>query len=168
MNIREIKESDSEQFLLLGNALDEETQFMRLEPGERTMTSEEQMQQIRNILSQDNQMIFVVEHENHLVGFLGALGGNHRRNHHSAHIVIGIRKKFAGQGIGKQFFEALEKWAITHNLHRLELTVVAHNERALHLYKKMGFKTEGIKQDSLLVNANYVNEYYMARILKQP
>ena len=27
----------------------------------------------------------------------------------------------------------------------LELTVMAHNERAIRLYKKMGFEIEGIK-----------------------
>jgi RimJ/RimL family protein N-acetyltransferase len=113
-------------------------------------------------------MIFVVEHENQLVGFLGALGGNYRRNHHCVHIVIGIRQNFAGQGIGKQLFETLEKWAVDHELHRLELTVMSHNERAIRLYQKMGFKVEGIKQDSLFVNGQYVDEYYMARILNQP
>jgi RimJ/RimL family protein N-acetyltransferase len=167
MNIRAIRESDSEQFLLLCKWLDEETQFMMLEPGERTTSIEEQTQRIRGVLSQDNQMIFVVEHEDRLVGFLGAFGGTYRRNQHCAHIVIGIRQAFTDQGIGKELFEALEKWAIAHKLHRLELTVMSHNERAIHLYQKMGFKTEGTKQDSLLVNGKYVDEHYMARILNQ-
>ncbi len=165
MSIRAIRESDAEQFLLLGKALDEETQFMMLEPGERTTTIEEQTQRIRNILAQDNQMIFVVEHEDQLVGFLEAVGGSYRRNHDCGYIVIGIRQDFAGQGIGKELFEALEKWAVDHRLHRLELTVMSHNERATHLYQKMGFKTEGTRKDSLLVNGRYVDEYYMARIL---
>ena len=167
MNIRAIRESDSEQFLLLSKSLDEETQFMMLEPGERTMSIEEQTQRIKNVLSQDNQMIFVAEHENQLVGFLGAYGGNYRRNHHCAYIVIGIRQNFTGQGIGKGLFERLEKWAIDHNLHRLELTVMSHNERAISLYQKMGYQTEGIKRDSLWVNGKYVDEYYMAKILRQ-
>ncbi len=165
MDIRAITESDAEQFLLLSKALDEETQFMMLEPGERTTTVEEQTQRIRNLLSQDNQMIFVVERENQLVGYLGALGGNYRRNHDCAHVVIGIRQDFAGQGIGKSLFEALEKWALDRKLHRLELTVMSHNERAIHLYQKMGFKIEGTKKHSLLVNGRYVDEFYMARIL---
>ncbi len=165
MSIRAIRESDAEQFLLLGKALDEETQFMMLEPGERTTTIEEQTQRIRNILAQDNQMIFVVEHEDQLVGFLEAVGGSYRRNHDCVYIVIGIRQDFAGQGIGKELLEALEKWAVDHRLHRLELTVMSHNERATHLYQKMGFKTEGTRKDSLLVNGRYVDEYYMARIL---
>jgi RimJ/RimL family protein N-acetyltransferase len=168
MNIRAIRESDSEQFLLLGKALDEETQFMMLEPGERTTTIEEQTHRIRSVLFEENQMIFVVEHKDQLIGFLGALGGNYHRNQHCAHIVIGIRQDFTDQGIGRQLFEVAEKWAIDHKLHRLELTVMSHNERAIHLYQKVGFNTEGIKQDSLLVNGKYVDEYYMAKILNQP
>jgi RimJ/RimL family protein N-acetyltransferase len=167
MNIRAIRESDSEQFLLLGQSLDQETQFMMLEPGERTFSIEEQRQRIKSVLSQDNQMIFVVEHENRLVGFLGAFGRSFHRNRHCAYIVIGILQDFAGQGLGRQLFEALESWAINRKIHRLELTVMCHNERATHLYQKMGFKTEGIKQDSLWVNGRYVDEYYMAKILNQ-
>ncbi len=165
MDIRAIRESDGEQFLLLSKALDEETQFMMLEPGERTTTIGEQTQRIRNLLSQDNQMIFVVEHEDKLVGYLAALGGNYRRNHGCVHVVIGIRQDFAGQGIGKELFGALERWALDRTLHRLELTVMSHNERAIHLYQKMGFKIEGTKKDSLWVNGRYVDEYYLARIL---
>jgi RimJ/RimL family protein N-acetyltransferase len=165
MNIRAIRESDSEQFLLLGKALDEETQFMMLEPGERTLTIEEQTQRIKSVLAQDNQMIFVVEREDQLVGFLGAFGGTYRRNRHSAYIVIGIRQFFAGRGIGKQLFEVLETWAVDHELHRLELTVMCHNERAVHLYQKMGYKIEGVKKDSLWINGRYVDEYYLAKIL---
>jgi RimJ/RimL family protein N-acetyltransferase len=167
MNIRAIRESDSEQFLLLCKRLDEETQFMMLEPSERTTTVEEQTQRIRSVLSQDNQMIFVVEHEDQLVGFLATFGGNYHRNQHCAHIVVGIRQDFTDQGLGRQLFEVVEKWAMDHKLHRLELTVMSHNERAIHLYQKMGFKTEGIKQDSLWVNGQYVDEYYMAKILSR-
>jgi hypothetical protein len=76
MNIRAIRESDSEQFLHLGKSLDQETQFMMLEPGEGTLTIEEQRQRIKSLLPQDNQMIFVAEQDNRLVGFLGAYGGD--------------------------------------------------------------------------------------------
>lgn len=165
MNIRAIRENDNEQFLVLGKLLDQETQFMMLEPGERTITVEEQAQRIKNVLSQANQMIFVAEHENRLVGFLGAYGGSFQRNRHSAYIVIGILQRYVGQGIGRKLFETLEKWAIEQKFHRLELTVMCHNERGIRLYQKMGFKTEGIKQDSLCVNGEYVDEYYMAKIL---
>ena len=41
MIIRKIHESDAEQFLNLCNKLDTETQFMMLEPGERSTSTEE-------------------------------------------------------------------------------------------------------------------------------
>lgn len=165
MHIRPIRESDGEKFLRLGKLLDQETQFMMLEPGERTLSIEEQAQRIRSVLSHDNEMIFVAENEDRLVGFLGAYGGGFHRNRHSAHIVIGILQDHVGQGIGRQLFEALEQWASRQQLHRLELTVMCHNERAIRLYRKMGFQTEGVKRDSLWINGKYVDEYYMARIL---
>ena len=77
MIIRSIRENDSENFLLLCSQLDQETQFMMLEPGERTTTVAEQLQKIQSVLSKDNQNIFVAEHENKLVGFLGASGGTY-------------------------------------------------------------------------------------------
>ena len=165
MDIRTICESDSEAFLLLGKTLDEETQFMMLEPGERKLTVEEQRQRILAVLGRDNQTILVAEEENRLVGFLGIFGEGFRRNQHCAYIVIGILQAYTGQGIGKQLFAAAEAWALEKGLHRLELTVMRHNDRAIRLYHQMGFMVEGIKQDSLRVNDRYIDEIYMAKLL---
>ena len=61
--------------------------------------------------------------------------------------------------------QALESWAMENNCHRLELTVMSHNERAVALYTKCGFEREGVKRDSLFVNGKYVNEYYMSKLI---
>jgi RimJ/RimL family protein N-acetyltransferase len=163
--IRSIVESDANAFLDLCKTLDEETQFMMLEPGERITTVEQQRERIGRLLSQNNQMIFVAENNNQLVGYLAAIGGDYRRNKHSAHIVIGILQGFIGQGIGTRLFKNLESWSREHRIHRLELTVMAHNTNALGLYQKMGFQIEGTKKHSLFVNGQYVDEYYMAKLL---
>ena len=166
MIIRTILLNDAEQFLNLCKRLDEETQFMLLEPGERTTTVEEQRDQIEHLLSRHNQTIFVAEHDGQLVGYLGAFGGDFRRNKHSVYIVIGILQAFTGQGIGTQLFIALEKWARQKPLHRLELTAMTHNQAGIALYRKRGFEIEGTKKHSLLVNGQYVDEYYMAKLLE--
>jgi len=163
--IREVCENDAEGFLDLCKRLDEETQFMMLEPGERLTTAAEQRERIKRLLLRDNQIILVAETNNRLVGYLAAWGGEYRRNRHSAHIVIGILQDFAGQGIGTRLFTEIDGWAQRQSIHRLELTVMAHNTTALGLYKKMGFKIEGTKKDSLFVNGQYVDEYYMAKLL---
>ncbi len=165
LHIRPVQESDAEAFLTLAHTLDQETQFMMLEPGERTTSVEEQRQRISAVLQQPNQTILVAEQGGHLVGYLGAYGGAYRRNQHSAYIVIGILQAYAGQGVGTQLFIALEKWARQQHIHRLELTVMTHNERGVNLYRKMGFEIEGTKKDSLYIADHYVDEYYMARLL---
>ncbi len=109
MIIRTIRESDAEQFLNLCKKLDTETQFMMLEPGERTTTVEEQRDQVESLFKYDNQTIFVAEQEDQLIGYLAASGGKFKRNRHSAYIVIGILGAFTGQGIGTQLFQTLEE-----------------------------------------------------------
>lgn len=48
---------------------------------------------------------------------------------------------------------------------KLNDVVIAHNEVALSLYKKMGFEIEGVKRDSLYVDGEFVDEYYMSKLL---
>ena len=165
IKIREIREQDAGQFLALSKQLDEETQFMLLEPGERLTTSEGQKKLIQQTLTLNNRMILVAETEGQLVGYIAGLGGSYHRNKHKADVVIGILQAYGGQGLGTRLFFALEEWARARGLHRLELTVMAHNERAISLYRKMGFVEEGLSVDSLYVDGRYVDELDMAKIL---
>ena len=163
--IREIRESDAQFFLALCKQMDAENKFMMLEPGERTTTLEEQQKRIQEILSRENQTIFVVEEQGSLVGYLGAIGGSFARNKHEAYIVAGLLEAYTSQGIGTALFERLDAWAHEQHIHRLELTVMVHNVRGVGLYQKMGFAIEGVKKDSLFVDGVYVDEYYMGKIL---
>jgi RimJ/RimL family protein N-acetyltransferase len=165
VNIREIREDDAASFRNLLTRVDEETQFMLLEPGERQITVEDQRQRIKTILSKNNQIIFVAENDNDLIGYLAAIGGDFKRNRHRVYIVIGILQAFIDQKIGTKLFTELEKWTRHHAVHRLELTVMVHNERAIRLYKKMGFEIEGTKKHSLVISGSYVDEYYMAKLI---
>ncbi len=138
---------------------------MLLEPGERTTTEEQQCERIRGALSNGNQTILLVERACKPVGFVAGLGGPYRRNRHCVHVVMGVLQDFTGQGLGKILLRDLEEWARTRDIHRLELTVMAHNARAIGLYKGMGFVEEGTKKRSLVVDGRPVDEIYMAKLL---
>lgn len=56
-------------------------------------------------------------------------------------------------------------WAGGAGLHRLELTVMAHNCRARRLYQRAGFVEEGRRAQCLLVDGALVDEIFMARLL---
>jgi RimJ/RimL family protein N-acetyltransferase len=138
---------------------------MMLEPGERTITIEEQRDDIQRLLSKSNSTTLVAEEEGQLIGYLAAQGGEYKRNRHSVYIVIGILRAFTNQGIGSQLFAAIEHWARQNSIHRLELTVMTHNNAGLTLYKKIGFEIEGTRKHSLLVDGHYVDECSMAKLV---
>ncbi len=166
MHIRPILPTDAPAFLDLLHALDRETKFMYFEPGERTSTLEDIQQRIERVLSTDNSAVLVADPgDGRLAGHISASGGASARSRGTVYIVVGIRQQFTGQGLGARLFAGLEAWARRAGVHRLELTVMAHNTRGVALYQKRGFVIEGVKKHSMLVDGCYIDEYYMGKIL---
>ena len=78
---------------------------------------------------------------------------------------MGVRRTAWGQGIGSRLLKSIERWALAATIHRLELTVIAANERAIRAYERAGFVREGTKRDSLMIDGSYVDEIYMSKLL---
>lgn len=163
--IHPVKLEDAPSLLALKIQLANETKFMMLESGERPNNPEGERTRINDILESNNSMIFVAESEDKLIGHLSVYGDSFKRNKHNAYIVIGVLQEFTGQGIGKRLFEKMETWAREVGLHRLELTVMTHNEHAVKLYQRMGFEIEGTKRRSLMVDGVFVDEFNMAKLI---
>ncbi|HZG86842.1 GNAT family N-acetyltransferase [Paenibacillus sp.] len=164
MRVRTVTEQDAEAFVRLLNQIDGESDFMLYEPGERSVTAEQQREKIAAL--GERSTILVAELEGALTGYVMADGGFANRNKHCAYLVVGVLQACSGRGVGTRLFEELERWAVDRRLTRLELTVMRHNERAIALYRKMGFDIEGVKRRSLFVNGEYVDEYYMGKLLE--
>jgi len=164
MKIRAIEIKDASEYLKMLKQLDTETKNMLFEADERKTTESETRNRIIEN-SESGSLTLVAEEDGKIVGFLSAERGFANRIRHSAYIVIGILKEYHGRKIGKGFFKELEKWAKDSEITRLELTVMTHNENAVNLYKKMGYEIEGKKLRSLKVDGEYVDEYYMGKIL---
>lgn len=164
MIIRQVQINDVNQLSQLIVEVERTTETMLYEAGERKLSAEQLKKRIES-LGADASTILVAEIDESLVGYMMVIAGTANRNKHSAYIVIGISVAFRGQGIGKALFKSLNDWSIENKLHRLELTVMSNNTAAIVLYEKAGFIKEGVKKDSLFVNGQYVDEYYMAKLL---
>ena len=165
VRIRSIASTDAEAFLSLCLELDSDTRTMMLEPGERSDSVDEQRRRIEVILAQEQRGILVADLEERLVGFIEIEAGSYRRNRHSASLALGVLRQNRGLGIGGGLLSAAETWARDHGLHRLELTVMVHNEPAIRLYRSHGFRFEGTRADSLRVDGVYVDEFAMSKLL---
>ncbi len=164
MNIRQAKPEDSKLFLELMKQLDHETEFMMLEPGERTTTAED-MEHYLLSMGKSNSLLLLLFDGQEVAGFLSAKRGAASRIKHSAYIVCGVLKDYRGKGYGTSLFKELLKWAPKNDITRLELTVMSHNVKAVQLYQNMGFEMEGKLVHSMIVNGVYVDQYAMAKLI---
>ena len=81
------------------------------------------------------------------------------------YIVMGVLQAWVGRGIGRSLLEALEGWAQSKGLHRLELMVNCNNGRAIRLYENFGFESEGVKRHALRIDGQYIDAFYMAKLI---
>lgn len=162
--IRPAAPEDAAALLELKLALDDETPFMMLEPGERRETAAELAAHIAALARRGNCALLVADVRDALVGYVEAEGGAFARNRGCASIVLGVRQSWSGRGIGSALVREVVAWADRHDVHRLELTVRVDNARAIALYRRCGFEVEGTRRQALRVSATYADELWMARL----
>ena len=138
---------------------------MLFDSGERTLTAQQFEQYIEATNQKQNAAIFVATEEEHIFGYIIVQGETTKRIAHRASIVIGVHSASRGKGVGTALFVHAEQWAKEVGIQRLELTVMKHNEVAYHLYEKIGFQVDGVKQKSVKINGEYVDQYYMAKMI---
>jgi RimJ/RimL family protein N-acetyltransferase len=168
VRIRTARPYDAAALLDLKHQLDEETAFMMYEPGERDSSVRDLARELAAIARSPNSVVLLAELGDQLVGYLELTGGSFRRSRATAYLVIGVRADAAGLGIGTGLLQQAKDWAAAHGLHRLELTVMAHNTRAIRLYERMGFSAEGRRSECLLIDGRFIDELTMAVILPAP
>jgi RimJ/RimL family protein N-acetyltransferase len=165
VKIRTLKPEDAIGYIAFLEQIDRETNFLLWEPGERDL----EVETVRSKISQadENQGIrLVAEAEGSIVGFLVANRGLSRRIQHRANIVVGVLRQAWGRGIGTALLDRFEAWARERGIWRLELSVMAHNQRAIELYEGLGYVREGLKRSAILVDGQEVDEIIMGKILR--
>ena len=168
VRIRTARPYDAAALLDLKRQLDEETSFMMYEPGERESSVQDLARELAGIARTPNSVVLLAEIDDQLAGYVELTGGSFRRSRATAYLVIGVRADAAGLGIGTGLLRHAKDWAAAHGLHRLELTVMAHNTRAIRLYERMGFSAEGRRSECLLIDGRFIDELTMAVILPAP
>ena len=117
------------------------------------------------IINRGNNQYWYVAEENGKVIGLGILmnHGNLRKKHVGV-ITLMVNSDYQNKGVGSLLMDKLINLSESINIIRLELCVFRDNYKAINLYKKFGFKEEGIKVKSALKNGEYIDEIMMARI----
>jgi RimJ/RimL family protein N-acetyltransferase len=168
VRIRVARPYDAAALLELKRQLDRETAFMMYEPGERDSPVQDLAAELASVARSANSVVLLAELEDQLIGYVQLTGGSLRRSRATAYLVIGVLAHAAGRGIGTELVRQAQAWAAARGLHRLELTVMAHNTRAIRLYERTGFIVEGRRSECLLVDGQFIDELTMAALLPVP
>jgi RimJ/RimL family protein N-acetyltransferase len=164
--IRAASPADAPGLLDLQAALDRETRFMLLEPGERAADPAD----LRDRLARQADPSFTIvaykpRPVGRPVGYVEVSAPAFRRARRTGYLVMGVLASHAGRGLGRALLRAATDHARDRDMHRLELTVMTHNRRAFNLYLSEGFLVEGVRRAALEIDDGYVDEYYMGLLL---
>lgn len=119
---------------------------------------------IASLSGNDYAYVAEIEEEKKVVGFVSMNVSLNPRTRHVGAIGIVVNAEYQGMGIGKKLLENILYIADSYlMLKRIELTVYTHNEKAVGLYKSLGFVVEGCKKYASVCEGRYADEYIMAR-----
>ena len=111
-----------------------------------------------------NQYWYVAEENGKVIGLGILMNHGNLRKKHVGVITLMVNSDYQNKGVGSLLMYKLINLSESLNIIRLELCVFRDNYKAINLYKKFGFKEEGIKVKSALKNGEYIDEIMMARI----
>jgi RimJ/RimL family protein N-acetyltransferase len=101
ITVREARPEDAAQLVDFVTHLSEETElYIVLQPGEFTLTVEEEAELLQKYALSDNSAYFVAEANGQIVGGLNLKGGERAGTRHTAVLGISIAKGWRGRGIG--------------------------------------------------------------------
>ncbi len=111
----------------------------------------------------------VAEVEGQVIASAGLHPALPLRRRHCATLGISVLPEHQGRGVGRALMQTMcdyaDGWA---QLLRLELTVFTDNERAIALYRSVGFRVEGTHRGFALRHGAYADVHAMARLHPHP
>jgi RimJ/RimL family protein N-acetyltransferase len=97
-----------------------------------------------------------------VVGHVDLTGGSLYASLHRARLGIGVEREFRAQGLGTALIAAAVSWARRERkLGWIDLSVFAHNQRALGLYQRLGFRESGRTPDAYRVGDLRIDDVHM-------
>lgn len=138
--IRNGDELDGNDVFDVFNRTHGETDYLLTYPDENSFDSEQEAQFLKEKAISPNEIELVAIVDGKIAGTAGIESvGEKYKVKHRAEFGIGILKEYWGLGLGKALTKACIQCAIDAGYEQLELNVIAENERALSLYRSLGF-----------------------------
>lgn len=104
----------------------------------------------------------VAEVDGRVVGGADFRRGRWAKNAHTATLGMGLPPEMRGRGIGEALLRQGIEWARSVGIRKLKLGVFASNDRAVALYRKLGFTEEARLKGDVVLDGRPTDEILMA------
>jgi RimJ/RimL family protein N-acetyltransferase len=160
--IRTAVKSDAKEVIDYLNTISGESDFLTFGIGEVKESIEQEEEFIENTSKKDNALFILAEVDGKIVGGLNFSGGFRPRTAHIGEFGVSVLRDYWGNGIGEQLIEYLIDWCQKNGLIRkINLRVRNDNTRGIKLYKKFGFREEGLITKDYLINGTFYDSILM-------
>lgn len=160
--IRRAVKSDAYKMVQYVSKIGGESDNLTFGLNEFDLTAEKEELIIESINSKDNSLMIVAELDGEIVSMLSFGGGVRPRTRHAGEFGITVKKAFWGLGIGGAMLDYMITWARdTRIIRKINLKARIDNKNAIALYKKYGFKEEGVTTRDLHINDVFYDSLLM-------
>lgn len=119
--------------------------------------------------NRDDEVLWAIAEKkaNRCIGHVGLYKIDPRLRKAEFAIIVGD-PKWQGKGIGRSATVALIDWGFDQlNLHKISLSVLASNKRAIRLYETLGFRREGVLRDEQFRDRKWVDVVLMSLLERE-
>lgn len=108
----------------------------------------------------DGERRFVIEENDFFVGVVELMEISYI--HRNCEIQIAIHPEYEGRGLAQQALQTgIDYGFDVLNLHKIYLYVDVANEKAIHIYEKLGFQVEGRLLQQFYASGDYHDSFFM-------
>ena len=163
--LRNGTEQDGQALLDIFILTHTQTDFLIDYPDEITMTVEQEMQFLKEKAESENEIQILAEAGGSVVGSAGIWCiRNKEKIRHRAGFGISVDEAYWSLGIGRALAEACIECAGAAGYKQLELDVLADNEKAVALYRSLGFVDYGRNPRGINLRTSGYHELVLMRL----
>ena len=159
--IRAATPSDAAALVELGRAVGSEPDGWLLSTSEWRGAGAER-RYLRSLRRFEHAGVFVAEAPDGVVARLSVARDPHPASPHVADLGLMVAATHRRLGLGRRLLEQAADWARGAGVRKLELHVFPHNEPAIALYDRFGFRREGYRHEHYQRAGRYIDAILMA------
>lgn len=164
--IRVAERSDALALIKYLNIIGGESDFFTFGRGEFKKSIDEEEAILEEYIRQPNQIYLIGQIGNKIVCQMSINASPKPRLQHIGTLGISVSKSHWGKGIGAYILQSSLDWAKRSKIIRkVNLVVVSNNEKAMRLYKKLGFEIEGQIIRDFYINGQFYDSYAMGILI---